>query len=269
MKTRTLSAIVGILLVTGIYIFGQTQGLMVICAFVAMACLREYIRLAFNEPKAPITVRASFAIICAAIYFSIAHGQEAGFFALVFGAVVHLTMALTVVETKDDLARVLRWQSMGLVGFLYCGLMPALATRLLRYDDGDKWFFGLLAIVFAGDTMAYLVGMTFGKRRLLEAVSPKKSVEGAIGGLVGSGLAGFGLSVFIGGPYSPLTFICIAVATGVFAQAGDLFESLLKRVADVKDSGTFMPGHGGLLDRADGIYFGAPVYFILVRALLT
>ena len=267
MKTRTISAIIAVLVLAGIYFFGRISGLYLICAFVAISCLREYTRLAFPKTT-PTTVKWTFLLVCASTYFFVAHGSEASFYALVFGSIVYLTMTLTVVEKKEDLAPALQWQSMGLVGFLYCGLMPALATRILRFDSGDLWFFGLMAIVFAGDTMAYLVGMTFGKRRLLEAVSPKKSVEGAVGGLVGSALAGLGLSFVIHG-HSPLLFICIAIATGIFAQAGDLFESLLKRVADVKDSGSFMPGHGGILDRADGIYFGAPVYFILVRALLS
>jgi phosphatidate cytidylyltransferase len=267
MKIRAASAILAVLLIAAIYYYFHVKGLMGICAFAALMALREYTRLVFSNPKAPPFLAFSFVVICSATYFGVAHGNESGFLALVFGAVVYLTLALTVVETKEDLPRVLQFQSMGLVGFLYCGLMPALATRLLRFDHGDILLFGLMMIVFSGDTMAYLVGMRFGKRRLLEAVSPKKSKEGAIGGLIGSGIAGLVLSQFVPGS-SPWQLILVGMATGVFAQAGDLFESLLKRVADVKDSGRFMPGHGGLLDRLDGIYFGAPVYFILVRSLL-
>jgi phosphatidate cytidylyltransferase len=136
-------------------------------------------------------------------------------------------------------------------------------------ENGQIWFFGLLAMVFAGDTFAYFTGRNFGKNKLLEAVSPQKTIEGAIGGLVGSAVAGGALAYFFL-PHIPIVSLMgVALVTGIFAQVGDLFESLLKRVAEVKDSGSIMPGHGGLLDRVDGVYFAAPVYFVLVQALLS
>lgn len=266
MLVRAISALLALAVLIGIYFFGETDGLYAICTFAVLAALREFMRLAFPKATTSLLLRGTFFVVAVAVYIRMAFGSETSLASLVFGAVVFLTVALTTVQSREDLNPVLRVQSFGLMGLLYCAAMPALTVRLLHLPQGDVWLFGLLAIVFSGDTMAYLVGKQFGKRRLLEAVSPKKSVEGAWGGLLGSGIAGYALSYFVTGQ-SSLALIGIAIATGLFAQAGDLFESLLKRVADVKDSGTMMPGHGGVLDRLDGVYFASPVYFILVHAV--
>ncbi|MEK7357644.1 MAG: phosphatidate cytidylyltransferase, partial [Bdellovibrionota bacterium] len=161
----------------------------------------------------------------------------------------------------------LQLQTAGLMGFFYCGIFPGLTVHVLRMENGSTWLFGLLAIVFTGDTFAYLTGRFFGKRKLLEAVSPKKTVEGCLGGLGGSAVAGLVLGLFFLHDQPLWALVLTALVTGLFAQVGDLFESLLKRIADVKDSGAIMPGHGGILDRVDGVLFAAPIYYVLARFL--
>lgn len=266
MRTRSVSAIIAVALIVAIYWYFETQGFLFVCALVSVGCLREYGRLAFNPNESPRHLRWSFHLLAIITFTGVFAGDAPGLLAIVICSVTFLTMALMGVGSKEDLGGVLKFQSLGLLGLLYVGVMPALATRLLTLPNGDLWLISLLAVVFAGDTTAYLVGRKFGKTRLLEAVSPKKSVEGAVGGLVGSGLAGLAMSFVIPGQ-DPVLLTAAAVVTGIFAQAGDLFESLLKRVADVKDSGTIMPGHGGILDRCDGVYFASPVYYVLVRFL--
>jgi phosphatidate cytidylyltransferase len=118
-----------------------------------------------------------------------------------------------------------------------------------------------MLIVMTNDTAAYYVGSAIGKHRLYEAVSPKKSIEGALGGLVGS-LGGTLLAKFTF--FATLGFadaLITALVIGTIGQVGDLFESLLKRSFGVKDSGTLFPGHGGVLDRMDSIIFAAPVTY--------
>ncbi len=121
-----------------------------------------------------------------------------------------------------------------------------------------------MLIVMTNDSAAYYTGSAFGKHRLYPLVSPKKSVEGAIGGLIGS-LGGTLLAKFTFFPQ--LTFsdaVVTALVIGMVGQAGDLFESLLKRSFGVKDSGTIIPGHGGVLDRLDSILFAAPITYYYV-----
>lgn len=129
-----------------------------------------------------------------------------------------------------------------------------------------------LAIIWTGDTTAYLVGTRWGRRKLIPSVSPKKSVEGAVAGLLGSVIAAvlFERLVFaawFGLPIGPAAAAVGGAIAGAFGQVGDLAESVMKRGAGVKDSGRIFPGHGGVLDRFDALIFAMPaawVYFAIV-----
>ena len=152
-----------------------------------------------------------------------------------------------------------------LLAFLYIPFLLMHLVLLRQTPFGVQWLFVIMLIVMTNDSAAYYTGSAFGKHRLYPLVSPKKSIEGAIGGLFGS-LGGTMLAKFTFFPQ--LTFgdvIVTAVVIGMVGQTGDLFESLLKRSFGVKDSGTLIPGHGGVLDRMDSILFAAPVtyYYVL------
>lgn len=147
-------------------------------------------------------------------------------------------------------------------GVLYFAVPIAAIAHLQRLDP---WLLVLLlAIVWLGDTMAFLVGSRFGRHRLAPVVSPNKTWEGAVAGLV-TGIAatiawaGWRLGAL------PLELLALGTLTAAAAQAGDLFESLIKRAAGVKDSGYMLPGHGGFLDRLDALLFAAP---LMAAALL-
>ena len=122
----------------------------------------------------------------------------------------------------------------------------------------------LLAVIVVSDSAQYYTGRAFGRRPLAPAISPKKTVEGAIGGMV------FGtLAMAVGGHWvfsSPIWMLALlGAAISLLGIVGDLFESLLKRSAGVKDSSHLIPGHGGVLDRIDSWLFAAPVYYMFVR----
>jgi phosphatidate cytidylyltransferase len=157
-----------------------------------------------------------------------------------------------------------RW-AMGLAGALYIG-MP-FNYYLLLYTSGShglEWaLFTILAIV-ANDTLALLVGSRIGRRPFFPTISPRKTLEGAIAGVVGSVIVMVaGVSAIIG--LAPIHAIALGILVGVSAQAGDLVESQMKRIAEVKDSSNLIPGHGGVLDRLDSILFPPIlVYFYLL-----
>lgn len=162
--------------------------------------------------------------------------------------------------------------AIGYVGVL-CAVLVAIATRTRMpdvasahlgslafgpYDEGRGALLGLFVMVFAGDTGAYFAGRSFGRHKLYELISPKKTVEGAIGGLIASIFAGWLTSQWLL-PMSASHGMFLGAACGAVGQIGDLVESLFKRATHTKDSGTLLPGHGGLLDRLDGVLFAAPI----------
>lgn len=157
--------------------------------------------------------------------------------------------------------------------FLAIGWVGALfaAIAMLRLlPDGALWVVVACIVSWGSDTGAYFAGRFLGKRKLYEAVSPKKTWAGAIGGVITATLMVLALSHFLG-PKAPLGELAIVSALGAaLGQMGDLAESLLKRSVGAKDSGTIMPGHGGLFDRVDALLFVAPWilgYALIVRGL--
>lgn len=152
-----------------------------------------------------------------------------------------------------------------LLAFLYIPFLLMHLVLLRQTPFGIQWLIVIMLIVMTNDSAAYYSGSAFGKHRLYPLVSPKKSIEGAIGGLLGS-LVGTMLAKFTFFPQLTFTDAAVtAIVVGMVGQAGDLFESLLKRSFGVKDSGTLIPGHGGVLDRLDSILFAAPIayYYVL------
>ncbi|MDN3673641.1 phosphatidate cytidylyltransferase [Flavobacterium branchiarum] len=140
-------------------------------------------------------------------------------------------------------------------------------------DYNPKIIIGLFILIWTNDTFAYLVGKSIGKHKLFERISPKKTIEGFLGGLVFACFAGFLISKLYIKPNpnfsdkSILIWTIIALIVGVFGTIGDLIESKFKRVAGVKDSGAIMPGHGGVLDRLDSVIFVAPIVFLFYQIL--
>lgn len=156
-----------------------------------------------------------------------------------------------------------RGAALSTLGAVYIGGFLSTYPRTIALTAGQQWIFLGLVVVFAGDMFAYFVGKGFGKRLLSPSVSPNKTVEGALGGLSASIVLGTGYGVLFL-PGVPPWFVSLASAVvGVAGQAGDLFESLLKRAAEVKDSGTLLPGHGGMFDRADAVISAGPVLYLL------
>ncbi|WP_264523561.1 phosphatidate cytidylyltransferase [Flavobacterium sp. N502536] len=140
-------------------------------------------------------------------------------------------------------------------------------------DYNPKIIIGLFVLIWTNDTFAYLVGKSMGKHKLFERISPKKTIEGFLGGVVFAAFAGFLISKLYIQPKpdfstkSILIWMIIALIVSVFGTIGDLIESKFKRVAGVKDSGSIMPGHGGVLDRLDSVIFVAPIIFLFYQIL--
>ena len=179
-----------------------------------------------------------------------------------------LACATTILFQKKYLAEAGKHLAGVFSGLLY---VPALACVWAPLKGfGPAWLFITLACAFGSDTLAYFAGRAFGKHKLYPEVSPKKTVEGGIGGLLGGALAvaGFGSAWLL--PEIPVAHaLALGLLGSALGQIGDLVESMVKRTYGVKDSGAILPGHGGLLDRTDALLFVAPLiyyYYVLVVA---
>ena len=140
-------------------------------------------------------------------------------------------------------------------------------------DYNPKIIIGLFILIWTNDTFAYIVGKSIGRTKLFEKISPKKTVEGFLGGILFAVIAGYLISKYYikanaqFSDRSILIWTIIAVIVGVIGTIGDLIESKFKRIAGVKDSGSIMPGHGGILDRLDSAIFVAPIIFLFYQIL--
>ena len=165
------------------------------------------------------------------------------------------------------------WKYLYLVGYI---LLPFIFIVKISFGINDynpKIIIGLFILIWTNDTFAYLVGKSIGKHKLYERISPKKTIEGFLGGVAFAVFAGYLISKLYIKPNpsfsdtSILIWTMIALIVGVFGTIGDLIESKFKRIAEVKDSGKIMPGHGGILDRLDSVIFVAPIVYLFYQIL--
>jgi phosphatidate cytidylyltransferase len=152
---------------------------------------------------------------------------------------------------------------------LYICLPLALVPIMIHHFDnhsGQKIMTSFFVLLWTNDTMAYVAGRLFGRHKLFERLSPKKTIEGFIGGLIFSVVAGLSIHA-ITDLFTAFDWAVLACLVAVFGTLGDLIESGLKRSAGVKDSGTILPGHGGILDRFDGLFLSLPLFlgYLLIQ----
>ena len=178
-----------------------------------------------------------------------------------------LAGTISLFDFKTD-PTIMRRVANQVLGILHIPLFLSYLVFIRNETNGAVWLCFLLCIIFAGDTGAYYIGSYWGKHKLCPAVSPKKTVEGAFGGLVSNLIAGVVFKCFFlpGAPWG--RSILFFLSAGIAGQVGDLFESEYKRLANIKDSGAILPGHGGVLDRFDALLFAAPVAYFFKQYIL-
>lgn len=231
-------------------------------AIAAVLSVWEYFRIVFSKSNHTITHPAAvLGLILTPIVIFLSH---LGASQVVMGLLSLNLLATALIATlrfKGDREEidVLFKQ---LVGWVYIVLPLSMLTFMRGEAQGAVWIFLVLIIVFIGDTSAYHVGVFFGRHKLCPSVSPGKTIEGSIGGLAANLIAGsiYKALLLPGLPW--MECLLFFIVAGIAGQIGDLFESQLKRLGDIKDSGSIFPGHGGILDRIDALLFAAPVAFL-------
>lgn len=280
---RILTAIVLIPLVLGLVFRAPMWFLAAAIAVIALLAAREYLNVVAAYKIQPFRLITYFAVLvfCFTPVFSADLLIFWGFLA----SVPFLLLIASMV--RPDLAESLPAAAVSSLGCIYIGF-PFFSLLLARSRSGG-WFSVLLVllVVWSGDIFAYYIGRSFGRTPFAPRISPQKTWEGAIASFVGSILVALALFAHVnsiahwaqaaGLLAAPEHFItppplwmqiAVAAAINVAAQLGDLVESMIKRGADIKDSGTLLPGHGGVLDRVDALLFAAP-FAVLVSLLIS
>ena len=273
---RVLFALVGAPLTIALIYFG---GWILAAALGIIAALGawELYRMARNAGNEPLDTAG---IIVAACVPLLVHASYLGVFRATITVGVMILLALTagVIWARGTARKPLVSLALTVTGIVY----PALVTYMypIRYHDyavgataGTVLLMFPIILTWSTDTGAYFVGRSMGRHKLIPSVSPAKTVEGAIGGVIVAVIAAWLYMTFLLKPMAQLTMLPVgltvfAIIVSVVAQVGDLAESLFKRDAGVKDSSTLLPGHGGILDRFDSLLFVLPAAYVLLGIFL-
>lgn len=268
MKTRAITAFFFTIVMLGsIFLGGYTFTFFYL--MLSLAALLEF----FNMIKtAGIRPHRNIALFAAALIFLMTAGYhllkfETKFMLLLVPLIFSVFISELYKKEKIPFSNI----SYTFVGFIYITVPFCFFYSLgfIQSEAAYNFHFPLsfLLLLWASDTGAYLFGVKFGKTRLFERHSPKKSWEGFLGGMFTSVLVSYLISLFFT-EVSPLIFAGMAVLVVSFGTLGDLVESMLKRSLNVKDSGNILPGHGGFLDRFDGLLLAAPVVYAYLYLIL-
>jgi len=265
MKTRIVAGLIVASLATALVFAGPGWSLSVVAFACALLSYREFSRLFFPERPKNRQLRIVPFILAAMICL-----EWSPYLSWIFLWMPFLVLGLPGLRRANrsgDFRGAVFDVAIDLMGFVYIvSLVGFLKPIAMVGPYGRSYLYLLFMIVFGGDTFAYFGGVLFGRHKLASRLSPKKSWEGAVAGLCGALLFTLiWLFVLYPGEMNSgfLWRLFLAVPlVSILAMAGDLFESLLKRSQSQKDSGQLIPGHGGILDRIDGLAFAAPVFYL-------
>jgi phosphatidate cytidylyltransferase len=175
-----------------------------------------------------------------------------------FFVLILLLLSLLFMATSQDLSLSISKMGIMFFGLFYIAFLLSHVSLIRKMVDGRQWVLFLVATIWAGDVAALLSGSLFGKHKLYPKISPNKTYEGLLGAIVGSIVIALVFAGLLIPRLGKGLCILLAIGLGIFGQLGDFTESMLKRSANVKDSGSLIPGHGGMLDRLDSFLFSAP-----------
>lgn len=256
--TRALSGLLYILVLVSSTLFFES--FIVLFGLLLVLTAIEFCELVKLSKVVPVTT--SLGLYCLSICFNSTETLEYLILPIIFIVAVKALLFLFGEQVQLNLFQ----KYLFVLGYVSIPFALLVKLALISGEFNPRIIIGLFILIWLNDTMAYVVGKSIGKTKLFEKVSPKKTVEGFLGGLVFS----IGFSIVVSRYYvheSVVHWIIIAAIVVVFGSLGDLIESKFKRVAGVKDSGKIMPGHGGMFDRLDSIIFAAPFVFLFYQII--
>ncbi len=268
--TRTISGLIFIILIIGSIFLGPMAFGFVFLVFLVLGML-ELLNMAKIAGYKPAVAQV---IITAILLYDLVLLYIYGYIPVQWVATgVPLLFLLFIFELYRKTKTPLQNIATGFIAILYIAV-PFALMNFFFYPGMDTSFpvkgvlVGFFFIIWVNDTFAYLTGMAIGKHKLFERISPKKTIEGSIGGLVFALIAAYVLSLIFD-ELNLTEWLGLALVTVIFGTFGDLVESMLKRSTNIKDSGSIMPGHGGILDRFDSVLMASPFVFVYLMIVLS
>ncbi|MBZ0167845.1 phosphatidate cytidylyltransferase (CDP-diacylglycerol synthase) [Candidatus Methylomirabilis lanthanidiphila] len=243
--------------------FGTALHFFLLVALAILVGLHEFYGMAEAGGWHPLTslgMGCGVALSCVEFF-----GAPAPWLISIFAGVMILLLITLLVEGTEQKETALRG-AITLFGLIYVAVLLSFPALLRAMELGRAYIFYLVFVTWAGDTGAFYVGSTMGKRLLCPSISPRKTVEGSVGGLVCSIVASGLAKLWFWEGLGAVEVVVMGLGLGAMGQVGDLCESMLKRSFGVKDTGALIPGHGGLLDRVDSLLFTAPVLYVAALA---
>ena len=233
---------------------------------VALICINEFYGIAKSKELEPNIILGNLSVVAISyLYFNIYQNSLVGFLSISFLVVIAIIFSESFKNSKKPLLNI----SVTFMGVFYIGVLFTSLIALRQYDsfNGTHFTLAMIVSVWICDSFAYIFGKLFGKKKLIERLSPKKTVMGFIAGICGAFISMYSLNYFdiIQYGLSLQSIFIFAFIIGFFGQWGDIAESMLKRDANIKDSGKILLGHGGFLDRCDSLIFTSPL--VLLYAL--
>lgn len=262
---RWITALILVPVLFLILLRGPALAFTLVVILVTFSGLNEYLTIvtvakdSSTNHKIPTFLLILTHVMGAAIIYA-AHTAGAGG-ALSMVAVNLLIVALAVVLTFSPDSKMLTVASKQIMGIVYIPLFLSFLVLIRNSDQGALWVIWTFLIVAASDTGAFYIGTHFGRHKLAPRVSPNKSIEGSVAGIFSAIIVGVLFNLLFIEGVSPFQAACFSAVAAAVGQVGDLFESALKRRGGIKDSGSILPGHGGILDRIDGLIFALPLAF--------
>jgi phosphatidate cytidylyltransferase len=267
---RWLTALILLPLLLAVLIWGRQVSFILLLLVVNGRAQWEF--LGMFQPEAETFRRLKAIILGSVLLLSFCTAQRAGTLCNPSGPLLVLVgilflLFLFYLIAYSHIADLGRDLMVNILGLLYIPLLLGHFVWLRYLSDGQWWVLWLLLVIMAGDTGAFYAGRTWGKTKLYPAVSPGKTWAGVVGGLAAAVLVGLALGRWALPGVSMKSLGLLALLLAVVGLLGDLFESMLKRQAQVKDASEILPGHGGMLDRLDSLLFAAPLV-VYVRLFL-
>jgi phosphatidate cytidylyltransferase len=255
---RWLSGIIAVPILFAVIFYGSEAVFAAFIIIIIFGAVIEYNRMVFNSGF--VWERGQSLILAVLIPLAIFSGDVRFVLAVITFSVL-VSFAIFILRLRSTSFDVIPVSKL-VLGFMYIPFMLSHFILLRASGDGIVWIFFILVLAFSGDIAAFYVGRSIGKRKLCPAISPGKTVEGVIGLVIGSVIGCILFRYFFYPTLSMIHAVILGFFGGLIGQIGDLCESAIKRSSGVKDSGTFILGHGGLLDRLDCLIFIAPfVYY--------